>query len=240
MWWQGEENCPDIVKLCLAGLRKNCSSHKIILITKDNFQQYADIPEHILRKINDGKITLTHFSDIIRTKLLEQHGGLWVDATIFVAGKIPEEIFDAEFFTLKLKAAKNPKSTNVSFSRWTIFFWGVAHSHSLLPSFVSEIFSEYWKNNDSLFDYFFIDYAVAVAFDEFPAFREAWECLPVNNSGVFRLVSRMNHEWDEGKYAEIVKSNTFFKLAHREKFDRITASGKETFYGHLLSEYGII
>ena len=22
MWWQGEENCPDIVKLCLASLRK--------------------------------------------------------------------------------------------------------------------------------------------------------------------------------------------------------------------------
>lgn len=240
MWWQGEENCPDIVKLCLASLRKNCPSHKLILITKDNFQQYADIPEHILRKVNDGKITLTHFSDIIRAELLKQHGGLWIDSTIFAACEIPEDIFDAEYFTIKRMAEKNPKSNSVSYSRWTGFFWGAAQSDSLLPSFVSEIFSEYWKNNDSLFDYFFLDYAIAVALDEFPALRESWEHLPVNNTGVFRLTALMNHEWDKREYAELVKSNTFFKLTYKEKFEMRTASGSETFYGHLLSEYGII
>ena len=211
------------------------NARKLILITKDNFQQYANIPEHILMKVNDGRITLTHFSDIIRAQLLKQHGGLWIDSTIFAAGEIPEYIFDAEFFTIKRMAEKNPKSNSVSYSRWTGFLWGAAQSNSLLPSFVSEIFSEYWKYNDSLFDYFFLDYVIAVAMDEFPAFREAWERLPVNNTGVFRLAPLMNHEYNEGVYAELVKSNTFFKLTYKQKFDRRTVSGSETFYCKLIS-----
>ncbi len=66
MWWQGEKYCPKTIKLCLASIRKHCGSHKFILITKDNYREYINIPEDIIAKVNAGYISFTHLSDIIR------------------------------------------------------------------------------------------------------------------------------------------------------------------------------
>ena len=101
MWWQGEENCPEVVKLCWASMRKHCGSHKLIIITKDNYQDYVTIPEYILAKVEAGSLLLAHLADIIRVNLLAKYGGLWLDSTIFVAKEIPEEVFSMEFFTIK-------------------------------------------------------------------------------------------------------------------------------------------
>jgi hypothetical protein len=44
-----------------------------------------------------GKMTVTHFSDILRFNLLKNNGGLWLDATIFVNKPIPEKYFTPIF-----------------------------------------------------------------------------------------------------------------------------------------------
>ena len=101
VWWQGEENAPEMVKMCFASVNRHRGEHPFIIITKDNYQKYISLPDHIMQKMNSGVLRLTHFSDIIRLYLLTHYGGLWLDATIYVTDTIPEDIFSSNYYSIK-------------------------------------------------------------------------------------------------------------------------------------------
>lgn len=237
MWWQGEENVPETVKLCLASIRKHCNSHKFIIITKDNYQEYLDLPEHIISKVNAGYISLTHLSDIIRVNLLATYGGLWIDSTLFVANDLSDEIFETEYYTIKYIQAK----WNIAVPKcsWTGFFFASRDRNSLFPSFMSEMFSEYWKTHKTLIDYFLIDHCISIAFNTFQEFHEAWSKIPYNNPEWFCLPFGEGEEWNAEMYSDLISSTTVFKTTYKAQYDKKTIDGKQTFYGHLLAEYGI-
>ena len=151
-WWQGYEAAPVLVKKCIESVRKNAGTHTVILLTKDNWQTYADIPEYIIKKVSEGNISLTHFSDILRMALLAEHGGLWLDATIFVSRTIPDYCFTLPYFSIHYKNS----SSKIARGRWTGFCQG-ARKNSIIHSFCRDIFFEYWKKYARLADYFFID-----------------------------------------------------------------------------------
>ena len=50
MWWQGEENAPEIVKRCIESVRLNAGNHDIIIITKNNYSDYINIPNYVIEK----------------------------------------------------------------------------------------------------------------------------------------------------------------------------------------------
>lgn len=60
------------------------NGHPVILITIDNYQNYIDVDQEILRKFNEGILLPAIFADLIRLKLLAVYGGLWIDATIYL------------------------------------------------------------------------------------------------------------------------------------------------------------
>ena len=120
MWWQGVEGMPPIVRACWNQLNKVSSSHKIILITKENWRNYIQLPNYIIEKVNKGKITLTHFSDIIRIYLLNYYGGLWIDATVWVED-LPYYCFNNRLFTLH---GPGMFPDFISRGEWVPFFLG--------------------------------------------------------------------------------------------------------------------
>ena len=66
-WWQGEEKAPELVQCCFESQRRMFPSNvKHVILTKDNFTNYINIPKHILDKVKSDSITLTTLSDIIR------------------------------------------------------------------------------------------------------------------------------------------------------------------------------
>ena len=75
---------PPVVRSCYKSVLKNAEKHPVILITENNITEYVDIPQYIYEKIREKKMTLTHFSDILRENLLYKHGGIWMDATIYM------------------------------------------------------------------------------------------------------------------------------------------------------------
>lgn len=81
---------PELVSVCYNQLKVHNDS--VILITKDNIRQYADIPEAIYNKVNSEEISLTHLSDILRFSLLAERGGMWVDSTCFIPYTIPQSV----------------------------------------------------------------------------------------------------------------------------------------------------
>lgn len=92
-WWQGEECMPDIVKACYNAMKLHGDRHPVILITKDNYKTYIDIPDYILDKQEKGIIDLTHFSDILRAMILSKHGGIWMDSTLLLPHKHIDDFF---------------------------------------------------------------------------------------------------------------------------------------------------
>lgn len=81
-WLQGENAAPKIVKKAINSIRKNFKNKKVIVIDKDNMDDYVKLPVWIMEKWQKGIISNAHFSDILRTYLLLEYGGIWVDATV--------------------------------------------------------------------------------------------------------------------------------------------------------------
>ena len=92
---------------------------------------------------------------------------------------------------------------------------------------------EYWKTHESLFDYVFIDYIIALAYEEFSDVKKLLDDLPINNSAVDDLQPLLNLPFDEKKFEELKSSTMFFKLTYKNKFEK-NISGVPTFYGKML------
>lgn len=233
LWLQGdsEEAQPEVVRMCLNNLKKNCGSHTVKVLTKENLHDYINIPGYIIDKVNSGQITYTHFSDLIRVCLLLNHGGMWMDATIFTTKRIPEWIFDRNYFTVR-HAYKNVR--NVSKERWTGFLQA-SESNSILSDFVYHFFLEYWKNQKILIHYLLIDYVYALAYNEIPACRKILDDVPLNNPELYSLDDLMSSKFDENLYKKLTADTMFFKLTWKKTYKK-SVFGNETFYGHLLQE----
>lgn len=100
-WFQGEDEAPYLVKCCFASMRYHMKDKNIIVLTKDNFRNYCTIPENIIEKWEKGIISYPHFSDILRTQVLIEHGGLWVDSTTYFTGDLPDYISGNDFFVYR-------------------------------------------------------------------------------------------------------------------------------------------
>ena len=129
MWWQGEEDAPEIVKMCFKNMRKHSNGHKVIVLDRNNYKNYVKLPEIIEQRFTEGeadktnlkKITLdqTKISDIIRTYLMYNYGGIWADATIFFSADINDELFKAKWVTLG-----QDNEWYIGRGRWSTFFMG--------------------------------------------------------------------------------------------------------------------
>ncbi len=227
-WWQGEENMPDIIKACYASVRRHAGNHPVILITERNYQEYAKIPEYILRKVQNKEISLTHFSDLLRINLLKQHGGIWTDSTILFTRDIDSIITpDANFYSCRHVA----RNSNVANGRWTVFFMACGKDN-ILPAFLLDTFYNYWKNHKRIVTYLFFDYLFAIAYENIPAVTEMIDSVPLQK--ISNLSKCLNMPFDENLMEEFRANYGFHKLTYKKQFNMLTPEGKETIYGYLL------
>lgn len=228
-WWQGEENMPDIVKTCYASAQQHAGQHPVILITEQNYQKYAKMPDYILQKVKDREISLTHFSDMLRINLLKQHGGIWADSTLLFTSDIDLIINpDANFYTCRHTA----RNSNVANGRWTVFFMACGKGN-VLPAFLLDVFYSYWKNHKRIVTYLFFDYLFAIAYENIPAIAEMINNVPLQR--ISNLSKCLNMPFDENSMEEFkVNYSGFHKLTYKKRFNMLTPEGKETIYSHLL------
>ena len=233
MWWQGTENLPDIVKICFSSVKKYCGIHPVKVLTRENFRDYVNLPDYIFEKVDSGAMTLTHLSDITRFYLLYHYGGLWLDSTVYITNGIPESVFDAEYYSVKRRLT--PKSTGVAQAKWTNFIHA-AKKGGILCGFVLDFFLEYWRTQEKLIDYFLIDYAVKIAYDELPECRKIIDAVPYVNYDMYFLESIMNREWSGELWEKVKSASNISKLNWRKPGRQKTLLGRETVYSHLLAE----
>lgn len=223
-WWQGENKMPPLVKKCYRSIISNKGKRKVILITQKNIKEYATIPDYIYKKIDEKKISLTHLSDILRFNLLNNFGGLWIDATIFVTDSL--DIFSTDkLFTLG--GYPDVKHFNVSYGRWTGFFIG-GPKNSVLFDFIDTFFRTYWKYNDDLIDYFLIDYCLNYAWNKnLSNFK-----LIKNNTNphLFDLQSKLNKKYNNELVQKLIYNTRVFKLSYKKD---VNINDVNNVYSHL-------
>lgn len=220
-WWQGQNNMPEIVSQCVNSVMVNTEGFDVVIVTKDNYSIYVDIEDFIIDKLNEGKISLTHFSDILRFNLLCKYGGLWLDATIFLTDSLNnhKEWFTNRFFTQKMSDGFiREKYNNPSEGRWAGFIMSTNVINNPLFYYGKIIFDEYWRKYDCLIDYYLIDYVIDYCYNRFDYVKNEIDDVLPNNELIFKLMDLINKKWTtelEGIWIDIKKETYFFKLSYK-------------------------
>lgn len=235
-WWQGEENAPDMVKKCIDSVRKNIDNDicELHIITLANCQEYVTLSNQIIEKFNSGNITMTTLSDRLRMELLYRYGGLWIEATYFIAdNRINDVIKTKGFFTQKLKNALWDDDERKG--RWAgNFIKGNAGFE--LFGFVMEAFDEYYNYMDRLIEYFMIDYFIEIAYDNLENVKAAIQSCVANNEQVMFLDKNANKLFNQEVWDNILKDNWLFKMNYKKDYRKSNVIGETTYYGKVIGE----
>ena len=187
-------------------------------------------------KMQSEKISITHFSDYLRVTLLSKYGGLWIDGSIFVQNKIPEEVFSHPIWTLR-----NPgKDTqNISNWDWTVGVLGGWRGNTLFGA-VAELLSCYWKDHDVPADYYVMDYMMKLVYNKSNAVQEWIQAVPPSNEQFYYLQDHANLWMETETYQQEMNSRTWlYKISWKGQYQLQTSQGQETVYARWLREYGL-
>ncbi|MDR1678790.1 MAG: capsular polysaccharide synthesis protein [Prevotellaceae bacterium] len=193
MWLQGVENAPEIIQKCIASVKKQYGD-EVIVLTNENISQFVDIPYFVAQKHKKGIISNTFYSDIIRFLIIEKYGGLWLDGTTFLLGKIPDYIRFADIFFYK---AENKTLSSIGVI--------AAKPHNLLIQKAIAVMLEYWKNEKRLMSYTITTLSLEMAINSSAEMKNLWNSIPyvpVANKGL--LLRKLFDKYDE-THIEVMK-----------------------------------
>jgi hypothetical protein len=139
LWLQGLNQAPYLVKKCFFSWQKHNPDWKITFLESSNLHEYVDLKK-IMAK-NRANISNPALSDIVRIKLLNRYGGVWVDATCFCSKPLDEWLFDYVengFFAFQAPAIDRPISS-----------WFLASKpQALIAKVYEEKVEHYWTKNN--------------------------------------------------------------------------------------------
>lgn len=224
-WFQGIEKAPELVKKCYKSVKKWYPDNNIVLITKENFKDYTNIPEYIIRKWEKGIISNTHFSDILRASLLIKNGGLWLDATVLCTGNSWNKIKENKLFVYR-NGWMDMEYINMA--SWLIY----SKSNNNILLLTQELLYEYWKKNNYLVNYFLFHIFFKMATEKY---EDEWKQVPYYSQiDNHLLANELMNNFDEKRYNEIKSLTNFHKLTYKLQIDKNT--DKTTFYDKIIEE----
>lgn len=237
MWWQGEDQADKLFRMCIESARRH-TGEPVIVLDKDNYSRYFDIPAHILKKHEEGKIALQHVCDYMVVSVLAAQGGFFTGATIWWSQDATDELLRTPFYTCR---AVTDSKVNMSRSRWVGYLLA-GNKEFPLFSFVRDCLTEYWQNEDRAVDYLMMDYLFELAYRHVPCVREVIDDLPEKNNMLRNeLIYQLGAPYDPETFKKYTEGDTFvYKLSWKfGNKDLKTADGKETNYAHMLAECGL-
>ena len=231
-YWESKDGTiPPLVQACLNSVDKYKGNRKRILLNPENVREYADIPEIFWKLKEKGIIKTAFFSDILRTCLLIQHGGIWIDATVLLTEELPDYITDADLFVFQ-----NDLKIDLDGLNMASYFIASKPDNIILKQTL-EALKYYWNENRFLVNYF--------------TFLHTFTMVTQKNKEVFALVpffsflpvqqfqSELLNPFSEERWREIRKISGIHKLTHKQsvltKKKEINTEG--TFYEHVIKEF---
>lgn len=231
-WWQGEQQMPNIVKACVNSIRMHARKHPVIIVDKCNYQKYVRMPEEIMQKLQEGIIDITHFSDILRMRLLSTHGGVWMDATILLPSKDIDSFIVPE--NKYWSCHHLPIYHNISKGGWTSFFVACGKGN-ILPQIIYELHIKYWTKHNWLINYLLLDYTFAIARKKVKAVHDMIEEIPISVMGP--LGKCLHEEWNQDTWEHFCEDFNFHKITYKLSVPERTSEGKLTNYGYIMQKF---
>ena len=229
LWFQGEKNAPQLVKACINSVRKNSNGHEVIVLDNNNlFDWIPTFSENIQTKFKSNVFPVQMEADLIRCCLLSQYNCLWLDATVFVSRKIPDSIFETDFYTIVRKEANNIDITG----KISTFIMGGNNSPKTKKvfSFCRDMLWSYFESEDDLINYLLIENIFNIAVSNNKWLKELVDKYYSEKKNVLQLVKMLNDEYTSNRVKTILNKNLFNKLNFHEKYLLSTPSGKATVY----------
>jgi hypothetical protein len=226
-WFQGIENAPRIVKSCIRSVNKLFHNRNVVVINKDNFKEYVNIPEVIIQKWELGKITNAHFSDILRAFLLYRYGGLWIDSTVLCTSPdIPDYIDDDLFFYQILKPGKDGHA--IFASSWLIS----AKPNNPIIGMTKSLLVTYWEKYNYLVDYFLFHHFLCISCLEYPDLYQ--NIRKMDNSNPHILLLEIKNKYNDAEFERVKSISDFHKLTYKIENDECM---KDSYIEYIKSNY---
>lgn len=213
-WHQGFDNLPGVVINCYRSVDYFLSDDfDIVRIEFKTLDDYIQLDEHIIKARSKERMTIAHFSDIIRNKLLLEHGGMWLDSTVLITGK--DDI--KKFTTLDNRLMfsrfvfSNPKEHAVQFESWIM--WS-RNKGNIVYKIADEVLTCYWAKNKDVGNYFLYHIILTIIFLKEDKLKE-----------IFNWYDRfyVGNSFDLGRYLIFRKYNKdeFFRLLGKTNIHKL-------------------
>src|SRR5574344_225281 len=231
-WEQGIEQAPDIVRACLDSVEKYKGDTKRIILSEKNLSNYIEIPGYIYDKRKRGIIKSAHFSDIVRTYLLCEHGGCWADATVLFTDKLPDYIKESELFVFQ-----NDLKVDLDGLNMASYFISAKPANKILLD-TKDTINEYWKDNNFLANYFLFLHAFTMVTLANKENYKMFEQIPFTSFiPVQHFQKEILTKYDYKRWQQIKSTTSIHKLSYKPKnlgLNKISET-KNSFYDKLLN-----
>lgn len=229
VWWcwlQGEDNAPELCKRCLESLRTELKDREIVIITNENYNQYAKLPEYIISKYEKGFITHTHFSDLLRIQILAENGGTWIDSSVYCT-KYDKHLFDRDLFAYS-NYWRNDDSMKLS--SWFI----TSEVGNPIINTTRDLLFEYWRKNNSLVHYFLLHFCFTLACEKY---ADDWDKVPTySNIPPHILQFELAKKYSKERAQEIRDGSSMHKL--NQHFDQNSFAKDSNYMSIINGEWG--
>ena len=209
-WLQGIEQAPPIVRACLASLKQNLKDREIIIVTENNWREYVELPEHIVRRWEKRQMPPALFTDLLRLQLLIRHGGTWIDSTVLCTGTAhAKDLLDADLFLFQYRSPESSPASFEGISNW--FITSCTNNTVLLV--LRDLLYAYWRDYDCTLYYFIFHLFFSMLAKEYP---EAIAEMPYGYSVWSHTLQRHWEEpFSQKKWDRLTSMVNFHKLTYR-------------------------
>lgn len=224
-WFQGIEKAPALVNTCVNSVYKHMPDKNIHIITKDNMSEYVTFPPHIIEKWEKGIISNTFLSDLLRIELLIKYGGLWLDSTILLTGRIPDYVYRNNIFMYSIMSSHDVTRIFNNF-----FIYSDKGNEFLVT--LRDILYFYWEKENKNRDYFqWHIFATLCA----PCYKEIFKDMPFIPETIPHMLSHVIfNQYDENYWNELTNITPIHKLSN--KFN-IPENLEGTYYQKIFDEH---
>ena len=235
-WWQGEEFAPGVVKKCISRMRKMSNGARVIVVDKTNYENYATLPKDIIELRQAEKMSMAHFSDLLRTNILAIHGGLWVDSTIWMHGLVIEDDFKKQLYSIKFSASPIIKA-DWGYSNIVFFMCVMGGKNRYFYELIYNMLIHIWRVQPKVVNYLIFDKVVRVLYDAVPKYKEYIE-LGVNTDELEIISGESKYNLKDTvskiEFDEFKKSRRYTKLTYKFNYPK-KINGQKTLYGWILN-----
>ena len=248
-WGQGWdfEKLPEVVKISYKAMEKYKKDYTVIRLDINSVNEYLEIPEYILEKLENKKMSFAHFSDIIRLALLNNYGGVWIDATILLTDYLPEKYFEMNYFMFQRDDNLESKDKK-EWEEYDDFYfsWDKNMKVRVLNSIIFskknnkviraslDLLLIFWKDNEIVPNYFFYQ----VLYNELiENYYKEYQCQIVSDTLTHELIKVWFEKYSEEELKKIEKRNSIHKLTY--KVERKAEETKGTFLDYFRKLYNL-